>query len=1431
VAFLGLGAPSAGAIDTCPNVVFRTGPSAKLPECRAYELVTPTYTGSQPPTAIGFGGDLPGMFATDNVTPGGDSVVYNTVGGALSGFSGTGYVDRYRARRSSQGWVTEPISPGGDEMILGGPGGISSDHEYAVGGAAGATEKLWPAFGGAGLQYLRTPEGYEPLARGSLGDAVGIYENKADWITPGATHVIFTSRTKLEPNAPESGTQAVYDRTPGGPTHVVSLLPDGKAVSGANFLGATKDGTEVAFTPGGHEETPGNSPFYVRRNNAVTEEVVRPDGLVPGKPLKCSGEPASATLEYQWMRNGTEIGGATSSTYTTATADAGSVVQCQVKVSNSQGTSVRTSTTRLVEPYQGKIFPTIRGNYGAYVTPSASSTEVGTLLTCTHPDISNEGLSFEYRWVSDGNTEIGGATASTYTPVEADAGHSIQCRVSAGTSNGTALAYSSPIAVTKVAPRASVNPAISNLTDPGNTPQSGDELSCSQGTWSASPTFAYQWLRDGEEIAGAGSSTYTVEAGDDGKSLQCRVTATSGGVSTEAVSKQVYFTTATEETHPFLETFGSASQPSFSVPTSIAVNQSNGDLLVVDPEAATLSRFKPDGTPDDFSALGTNVISETSEGPLSFPTAAARRRSSVQVAVDNSGGPTQGNIYLATGTQEESRIDIFSSTGAFLGKLDQYKEGASASGSLTPFAERACGVAVAPDGTVYAGDSGGYVHKYVPSGSFPTPADNTANFSYPEACALAAGVGPTAGFLFVDSYGGGEGELSKLDSSSGEIKYTVAVGVTTVSVDPASGHVYAIKGSELKELDSSGASSASTVSQTGIGTGQGAAIRGSNTHVFVSSEGNAHISVYGPTAPSTPEPSEQLAAGEVFGSAQVGNSLFCATGTWSGSPSFTRQWLRNGDEIAGGTGGSYTLTAADLGAVVQCRIAATNANGSTVAINAAEAKIVAPAAPQANASLPQSTLIFDGIFNGRVFYSDGRPFDGAYYYSNPGNLYMYDLNTKKTTAIASTGDGSIVNVSEDGSHVYFVAESALTGSAQNQSGETAFAPAKGTGTLTSGSMSVTGLSTSEGTFRPRMGIRGEGIPAGTTITAVGGGTLTLSKEATASGTVSLGASLANLYIWSAEGDNTKFIAGLSEEDVRGNGLNQEPGLTTWPLAIFEADRTRGRAMDHSRTTADGKVFAFETTAQLTAFDNTEASAADCGVTELGFPPVAGEHCDEVYRYDAESEELTCVSCGPGAGPATGNARLQTINVGQGFEEVGPASINSPVESLTADGDMVFFESTEGLLPQDGNGTKDVYRWKKGSGLVLISNAEGSAESALYGVTPSGSDAVFGTREKLLPEDENGSTTRLYDARVNGGFPPPEETVTEPCAGDACQGRAAAAPEPPNVASSSLNGEGNVAQKANCGRHSRRVVRNGSERCVRKKHHKHRRAHHKRRAAQ
>lgn len=75
-----------------------------------------------------------------------------------------------------------------------------------------------------------------------------------------------------------------------------------------------------------------------------------------------------------------------------------------------------------------------------------------------------------------------------------------------------------------------VLPAISG------TPNVGQTLTCSTGTWINAVSFAYQWLRDGVAIAGSTANTYLLVTADALKEISCRVTATNDVGSTQATS-------------------------------------------------------------------------------------------------------------------------------------------------------------------------------------------------------------------------------------------------------------------------------------------------------------------------------------------------------------------------------------------------------------------------------------------------------------------------------------------------------------------------------------------------------------------------------------------------------------------------------------------------------------------------------------------------------------------------------------------------------------------------------------------------------------------------------------------------------------------------------------------------------------------------------
>jgi hypothetical protein len=56
--------------------------------------------------------------------------------------------------------------------------------------------------------------------------------------------------------------------------------------------------------------------------------------------------------------------------------------------------------------------------------------------------------------------------------------------------------------------------------------------------------------------------------------------------------------------------------------------------------------------------------------------------------------------------------------------------------------------------------------------------------------------------------------------------------------------------------------------------------------------------------------------------------VICNPGIWTGAPTFTYRWLRNGVEVAGANAAGYRLQAADAGATIVCRVTATNEAGS-----------------------------------------------------------------------------------------------------------------------------------------------------------------------------------------------------------------------------------------------------------------------------------------------------------------------------------------------------------------------------------------------------------------------------------------------------------------------------------------------------------------------
>jgi DNA-binding beta-propeller fold protein YncE len=296
----------------------------------------------------------------------------------------------------------------------------------------------------------------------------------------------------------------------------------------------------------------------------------------------------------------------------------------------------------------------------------------------------------------------------------------------------------------------------------------------------------------------------------------------------------------------------------------------------------------------------------------------------------------------------------------------------------------------------------------------------------------------------------------------------------------------------------------------------------------------------------------------------------------------------------------------------------------------------------------------------------------------------------------------------------------------------------------------------------------------------------------------------NLYSWQ-EGKGVRFVATLSGDDEHD-----------WGTPASAAHLITAAA------SPSGGHLAFMSSLPLTGYDNRDA--------------VSGERAQEVFRYDAQEDELSCVSCNPsGARPralAPGESPLaryfdpQKLWSGVPVAALLPEATKLSLSGYSLyrsrsvhDNGRVFFNAADSLVPADSNGDGDVYQYEptglgsctpssggpgvariEGGCVALISSGGAGGTAAFLDASVGGDDVFFFTQAKLSVTDKDEATD-VYDARVGGVEA--RLSLSVECQGEACQ-PPAATPEAPNPASASFVGPGNLGEAASCRAQARRA---------------------------
>jgi hypothetical protein len=160
-------------------------------------------------------------------------------------------------------------------------------------------------------------------------------------------------------------------------------------------------------------------------------------------------------------------------------------------------------------------------------------------------------------------------------------------------------------------------------------------------------------------------------------------------------------------------------------------------------------------------------------------------------------------------------------------------------------------------------------------------------------------------------------------------------------------------------------------------------------------------------------------------------------------------------------------------------------------------------------------------------------------------------------------------------------------------------------------------------------------------------------------------------------------------------------------------------------------------------------------------------CAQVYVYDAEVDKLSCASCRrDGRAPLGESGDPGIVADERPRNNPGRSRFMSHLGRLVSNDGSVLFTTLDGLVAQDGNGAKDVYRWRDGQ-LQLLSRGLAGQDSRFLDASEDGKTVFFSTNDAIVPTDTDKSVD-IYMTRPGAGFTYPVADPPTPCSGGDCR---------------------------------------------------------------